>query len=334
MKVLPRFTFGLALAVISLVVISPACADPKTYEWQTTSGWLFSAHQDAIEAITGQTSTPVNTSIGLRYFVPGAMRGRFTYDPENANVPVNFWAHFWSHADAFTDWSSELESSGSVIGTYTGDAGQVIVAEGNDAPGVPNDLINVNMCANCPGATGFSVNDWVATDSSIVWNGEGFQVGIDLPSALPPANAPIPLGIFSFYNQATNVNSAIWSHGLDIREAVQVVEIDVKPGAEPNCFNVNGHGVIPVAILGGPDVDVANIEQSSLSFGELAVGVRGNKFPTCSAEHVDGDEYIDLVCQFVDDSSAWVAGSEEAILQGALLDGTPIVGTDTICLKP
>ena len=27
------------------------------------------------------------------------------------------------------------------------------------------------------------------------------------------------------------------------------VEIDIKPGSDPNCFNNNGHGVIPVAIL-------------------------------------------------------------------------------------
>lgn len=35
--------------------------------------------------------------------------------------------------------------------------------------------------------------------------------------------------------------------------------IDVKPGSEPNCFNINGQGVIPVAILGSADFNVSDI---------------------------------------------------------------------------
>ena len=54
----------------------------------------------------------------------------------------------------------------------------------------------------------------------------------------------------------------------------------------------------------------------------------------CGMEDVDGDGYVDLVCQFQDDSSAWVAGDDEASLTGELLDGLPITGTDSICLKP
>ena len=35
------------------------------------------------------------------------------------------------------------------------------------------------------------------------------------------------------------------------------VAIDIKPGSDPNCFNNNGNGVIPVAILGSASFDVA-----------------------------------------------------------------------------
>ena len=291
------------------------------------------ASQAAIEAITGQASFALDTPVGVRYFVPGSMRGTFTYDPDNAEPPVNFFAHFWSHAGAMTDWWSELEAGGNSIGIYSGAVGQVIVAEGDDAVGPPDDLINVNMCGGCPGATPFSVDGWLATGSSVVWNGEGFKNDISLPATLPPENAPVPLGIFSFYNQATNMNVSILSRGLDIRELVQMVDIDIKPGSEPNCFNINGHGVVPVAILGSAELNIADVDVGTLTFGGLDVGVRGNKLPMCGDEDVDADGHLDLVCQFRDDSDAWAPGNEEATLTGKLLDGTPIKGTDSICLK-
>ena len=334
MRTITTNALGLILAVLGLVAISPASAAPTIYEWETTGGWLFSPDQAAIEEITGQTSIPLDTPVGVRHFVPGAMRGTFTYDPDNADDPVNYFAQFWRHYGAMLNWWSQLEASGNVIGTYTGAVVQVLVAEGNDAAGPPDDLINVNMCGNCDGVAPFIVGDWLATGSSVVWNGEGFMDSIDLPATLPPENAPIPLGIFSFFNQVTYANVSILSFGLDIRELVKAVDIDVKPGSDRNCFNINGHGVVPVAILGSAEFDVASVDSGTLKFGGLDVGVRGNKFPMCGMEDVDGDGYLDLVCQFRDESDAWTAEDEEAALTGELLNGTPIRGTDSICLKP
>lgn len=115
-----------------------------------------------------------------------------------------------------------------------------------------------------------------------------------------------------------------------------LVDIDIKPGSDPNCFNVNGHGVIPVAVLGSPELNVSHIKtDDTLSFNGLAVRVRGNKGPLCSMEDSNGDEFLDLVCHFEDDPSQWLEGTEEtAILKGELVDGTPIEGTDSICIVP
>ena len=112
------------------------------------------------------------------------------------------------------------------------------------------------------------------------------------------------------------------------------VDIDVKPGSDPNCFNINGHGVIPVAILGDEGFDVSQVDKTSLSFGGLEVRVRGNKGALCSIEYSNDDTYLDLVCHFEDDVGNWVAGDGEATLTGTLLDGTPIEGTDSICVVP
>lgn len=112
------------------------------------------------------------------------------------------------------------------------------------------------------------------------------------------------------------------------------VSIDIKPGSDPNCFNVNGHGVIPVAIFGAPGFDVADIDTSSLLLGGLAVRVRGNKGPQCGREDSSGDGIDDLVCQFEDDPTSWVAGGAMATLTGLLTDGTLFEGTDSICVVP
>ena len=112
------------------------------------------------------------------------------------------------------------------------------------------------------------------------------------------------------------------------------VTIDIKPGSDPNCFNQNGHGVIPVAVNGSADFDVGDIKVSSLSFAGLSVRVKGNGAPQCSFQDWNGDTYLDLVCQFVDDADAWTPGDATATLLGELLDGTPIKGSDSICIVP
>jgi hypothetical protein len=130
-------------------------------------------------------------------------------------------------------------------------------------------------------------------------------------------------------------------------EGTIVAEIDIKPGSFPNCFNVNGHGVIPVAILGSADFDVTQINPTTLSFAGLSVRVKGNDNLQCSVEDVSGDfsggfegapdGYDDLVCQFVDDADLWSADTGTATVTGNLLvefGGTPFAGTDTICLAP
>ncbi len=135
----------------------------------------------------------------------------------------------------------------------------------------------------------------------------------------------------------------IYNAGADGKCKGTTVQIDIKPGSYPNCFNINGHGVIPVAILGRTDFDVTTIDTDTLIFAGLVVRVRGNKGPLCHAEDVSGDftnpegapdGVLDLVCQFEDDASMWDPGDGEAGLTGKLLDGTPIEGIDSICVRP
>ena len=113
-----------------------------------------------------------------------------------------------------------------------------------------------------------------------------------------------------------------------------LVEIDIKPGSDPNCFNLNGHGVVPVAILGTADFNpCTQVDLNSLDLLGMEVRVRGKKGPITHCDDVNEDGWSDLVVQFEDDITQWEPGQSIADLMGTLLDGTPIIGSDSICVK-
>lgn len=113
--------------------------------------------------------------------------------------------------------------------------------------------------------------------------------------------------------------------------------IDIKPGSYPNCFNLNGHGVIPLAIHGSAEFDVYHIDIETLLFAGMEVRVRGKRGPLCAYEYSNDDGFLDLVCHFEDDPAVWTPGEGDACVAGNLLEefyGTPIEGCDSICIVP
>jgi hypothetical protein len=160
-------------------------------------------------------------------------------------------------------------------------------------------------------------------------------------------SAIVPVGEFiSATATDPGGNTSEFSGSIDVVIGVIEVSVDIKPGSYPNCFNINGNGVIPVAILGSDDFDVTQIDVATLEFAGLDVRVKGNGTPQCSVEDVSGDftfpegapdGYDDLVCQFVDDPNEWKPDNSTATLTGNLkaeYDGTPFHGTDEICIVP
>lgn len=112
---------------------------------------------------------------------------------------------------------------------------------------------------------------------------------------------------------------------------VQIL-IDIKPGSDPNCFNNNGNGVIPVAILGSDTFDVGLIDPATLSFEGMVVAIRGKDRPLTHVEDVNGDGFPDLVVQFEDVDGIFTQGDGTATVTGQLTDGTPFEGSDSICI--
>jgi hypothetical protein len=197
------------------------------------------------------------------------------------------------------------------------------------------------------------------SDIRLYVNGAEADSPITYPGTIVPSSNPLYLGhdpsnpdrwyeglideVEVFDRALSDVEiQAIYLAGSAGKCKALLVDIDIKPGSYPNSFNLNGNGVVPVAILGSDSFDVAEIDDSTLSFAGMDVRVKGNGSPQCSVADVSGsnvpygepDGYSDLVCQFVDDPATWSPDNGIATVTGSLNDGTPFEGSDTINLVP
>jgi|SRR3989338_1780109 len=109
------------------------------------------------------------------------------------------------------------------------------------------------------------------------------------------------------------------------------VNIDLKPNSFPNCINLKSKGTTPLAILGGDDFDVKEIDISSVKITGASVNIKGNGEFHSSFEDVNLDSYLDLILHF-NTADLQLRGDEtEIFLSGNLVDGKAIEGSDNIC---
>lgn len=111
------------------------------------------------------------------------------------------------------------------------------------------------------------------------------------------------------------------------RPLPRLVQVDVKPGSDPNSISLRSSGTIPAAVLSSSTLDAPEeVEISSLTFG--ATG-NENSLGFCNpAEDVNKDGFLDLVCHFEAQRTNFTLQDTQAILKGRLLDGTSIEGRD------
>lgn len=130
-----------------------------------------------------------------------------------------------------------------------------------------------------------------------------------------------------------------------------IVPLDIHPGGCPNPLQPERRGVIPVAIVGSTDFDVASIDVATLTLAGVAP-LRWNvedvatpyepyigrdSADACTSAGEDG--YPDLTLKFdaqeIVDTLGEVAPGDVVVFQlaGTLLDGTPLVGEDTMIVR-
>jgi len=310
------FTRPLAAVALSCALLAPALADSVRYEFTTGN-------------------VPVGDPILAPYFGGMSVSGSFWYDAGTADggaLANGATLYPGSVTDMIgtVDGLAFSDPVGLIVvgddrffGVTQGD-GVVYAADPNADSGAPASFFNLS---------GFDIADYTLVNVRLFWlesiTGADFLSDQLAPDPLPGFVGRLALDFAAVVDPEDR--RSVFFNDLQLMGRVG---IDIKPGSDPNCFNVNGHGVIPVAILGSSSFDVTQIDTASLRFSGLAVRVRGNNGAMCQLDYSNDDDALDLVCQFEDDADNWNAGTSEATVEGSLLNGTRFEGTDSICVVP
>jgi hypothetical protein len=112
------------------------------------------------------------------------------------------------------------------------------------------------------------------------------------------------------------------------------VDLDIKPGNNPNAVNPTAKGVIPVAILGSATFNVRDADVTTLEFGaDGATPTHDLNDPDVYADHlqdVNNDTIEDLVSHYRTQDTEIQCGDTFATLDGKTNGGLDITGSDSI----
>jgi uncharacterized delta-60 repeat protein len=112
------------------------------------------------------------------------------------------------------------------------------------------------------------------------------------------------------------------------------VAIDIKPESSDNVVPLQSAGVVPVAILTTDRFDAANVQATSVCFGDAdAVAERACTYRSARLVDVNGDGRADLLLHFEIANTGIDPGDTKACLTGKTTAGVPIEGCDRISAR-
>jgi hypothetical protein len=105
------------------------------------------------------------------------------------------------------------------------------------------------------------------------------------------------------------------------------LDIDIKPGSDPNSINLKSKGVIPVAILTTDSFDASQVDWETVSFGPDGAS---KSHAMGHIKDVDEDGDLDLLLHFNTQETGITCGDTEATLTGETFSGESITGSDSV----
>jgi len=132
-------------------------------------------------------------------------------------------------------------------------------------------------------------------------------------------------------------SNVVWAsfdgNDYEIFLAQNVLVYNTRLEIIPDTINPRSRGVIPVALLGSEEFDVADVDVFTLRFGpdeaSTAHDLTDGWIYSEHLQDVNLDGYMDLITHFKTQDTGIVCGNAEATLSGRLLDGMAFEGTDT-----
>lgn len=139
---------------------------------------------------------------------------------------------------------------------------------------------------------------------------------------------PVPPGQWLTATATDPANNTSEFSKCEVKLAgAEFVEIDIKPGSDPNAINPRSKGVIPVAILTTESFNAQIVDPSTVQFGPNGAGI-GDRSAHLQDVNEDGD--LDLVLHFRTQQTGIACGDTTAFLTGETFVSTPIQGSQNI----
>ena len=127
-----------------------------------------------------------------------------------------------------------------------------------------------------------------------------------------------------------------WTNSINFSTMppLYLLNIDIKPGSDPNPINPDSNGLVPVAILSSADFDARNVNSTTVELAGAGVAIRGKDKSMTHVEDVNEDGLPDLVVQVETQSFADLGDGGTVMLTGTTFGGVNIVGYDEILIVP
>jgi len=121
---------------------------------------------------------------------------------------------------------------------------------------------------------------------------------------------------------------------LRISLSTLTVRIDIRPLLPVNLIKLGAPGIVPVAIFGGPGVDVASLDLASLSLAGAPVLSLSSGKPIALRWDLDRDGFQDVVVSFPNQALQLGPKDTVAVLAGRTLSGRLVRGSDSVKIIP